>query len=124
MFDPDGANQLRGENLRRLIDEVRHEFFARSAQKIGDGYCQVNSARIVTIEVYVGLSVDAQIAIVTDIMRASDEIVFDRDAEDIFSRSDTPQAHITDLICEVVYQELMDDPQVIMEDESREALSE
>ncbi len=124
MCDPDGANQLQGESLRRLVREVRREFFTRGAEEIGDGYRQVNSARVVTIEVYDRLSIDAQIAIAADLMRANEEVVLRRDAEEVFTRSDTARACIADLICEVVYQELMDDPLVMMENENREALSE
>jgi hypothetical protein len=122
MVDPDNASQLHGASLRRFIDEVRREFFARRAREVGDGYQQINSARVVTIEVYDDLSVDAQAAIAADVVRAKDEIVLIRNPEEVFTRSDTPQAYIADLICEVVYQELMDDPSVVMEDESREAL--
>jgi hypothetical protein len=124
MFDPDNASQLQGASLRRFIDEVRCEFFGRLAREVGHAYQQINSARVVTIEVYDALSVDAQAAIAADVVRAKDEIVVVRNAEDVFARSDTPQAYIADLICEVVYQELMDDPSVAMEDESREALSD
>jgi hypothetical protein len=122
MWDPDGANHSRGENLQRLVREVRQEFFARDARESGRGYQQINSTRVVTIEVYDRLSVDAQIAVAEDLMRASDEVLLHRSAEEVFSRSDTPQACIADLICELVYQELMDDPLVIMENEARESL--
>lgn len=123
MFNPDRANHLQGKNLRRLIEEVRKEFFARSAGEIDDdGDGQVNFLRVVIIEVYADLSTDARIAVLADVMRATEEIVFDRGAKDIYSRSDTLQAHITDFICEIVYQELMNDPAVMIESENREAL--
>jgi hypothetical protein len=122
MFDPDNASLLHGASLRSFIDEVRCEFFARRAREVGHGYQQVNSTRVVTIEVYDDLSVDAQAAIAADVVRAKDEIVLIRNAEEVFTSSDTPQAYIADLICEVVYQELMDDPSVVIEDESRKAL--
>lgn len=122
MFEPDGANRLRGENLWHLIEEVRYQFFSQSPETNRTRYRQASSARIVTIEVYAGLSFESRVAIVADLMRASEEMVLSRDARDVFAHSDTPQAYITDLVCEVVYQELMRDPEVIMEDESRAAM--
>jgi hypothetical protein len=122
MFDPDGANQPRGDNLRRLVNEVRREFFERGAHEVSDGYWLVNSARVVAIEVYDRLSIEAQIRVVVDLMQTNAQYVLSRDTADIFARSDTTQAHIADLICEVVYEELMKDPLVAMENESREAL--
>jgi len=121
-LDPDGANQLQGESLQRLVDEVRSEFFARNALDVGPGYEQVNSARVVAIEVYDRLSVDAQVAIAAELVRANEEVLLEREALEIFTTSDSPRSHIADLICEVVYQELMDDPLVLMENETREAL--
>jgi hypothetical protein len=118
LFDPDGANQLPGENLRRLINEVRGEFFSRGARQSTD------SAQVVAIEVYDGLSVDAQVAVAADLLKSDYGTVLDRDVEDIFTASDTPQAIITDLICEIVCQELLCDPLVVMENEGREAMSD
>jgi hypothetical protein len=118
MFDPDGPNRLPGENLRHLVDEVRREFFSRGAQQYRD------STRVVAIEVFDGLSVDAQVAIAADLVRADFGMVLDRDVEDIFKASDTPQAIVVDLVCEIVCQELFNDPIVVMENEHREALSE
>jgi hypothetical protein len=122
MFDPDGINQLRGGNVRRLVEEVRREFFARNAEEFSHGYQLVNSARVVAIEVYDRLSADAQVAIIADLMQADEQYVLQRNTGDIYARADTAQAHITDLVCELVYDQLMDDPLVVMENESREAL--
>jgi hypothetical protein len=123
-MNPDGPNQLQGEHLRRLVQEARNEFFLRSPRKVGGGYEQINSARIVIVEVYSRLSIDAQVAIVSDVMRASEELVLDRNPDAIFATSDTPQAFITDLLCELIYQQLMDEPLVAFEEAAREALSD
>jgi hypothetical protein len=122
MFNPDGANQLQGENLRRLVDEVRREFFARGTQGIRDRPRRISSARVVTIEVYDGLSIDAQAAITADALLANDEIILHGDGGDVFACSDTARAFVADLICEIVCQELMNDPLVVMENDSREAM--
>jgi hypothetical protein len=122
MFNPDGANQLQGENLRRLVNEVRREFFARSAQGIRDRPRRINSARIVATEVYDGLSINAQAAITADVLLANEQIVLERDGVDIVSCADTARSFVADVVCEIVYQELMNDPVVVMEDESREAM--
>jgi hypothetical protein len=123
MFDP-SSSSIEGAHLRRLVDEVRRDFFSRDAMDVGDGYQQVNSARVVTSEVLGQLSIDAQTAIAADLMRAVNETVLQRDADEIFTRADTAQAHITDLICEVVYQELMTDPIVARENKSRETFAD
>jgi hypothetical protein len=120
----DAGNQIQGDSLRRLVGEVYREFFDRATRSISGGCLQVNSIRVAAVETYSRLSIDAQVAVVADLMRSTDEIVLERSAIDIFDRSDTPHAHITDLICEVVCQELMNDPVVAMENESREALHE
>jgi hypothetical protein len=120
MSDPDSANLLRADNLQRLVDEVRREFFDRRAREVGTNYEQVNSVRLVTIEVYDRLAAEAQAAIASDIVCSQDEIALVRDPADIFRRSDTPQAHIADLICEIVYQQLLNEPAVAMENEYRE----
>jgi hypothetical protein len=118
VFDPDGANQLRGEHVRRLVNEVRREFFARVPS------CPESSTRVVAIEVLDELSVEAQVAVAGDILREDGSIALKREAEEIFAVSDTPQAVLVDLICEVVCQELLSDPVVLIENEMREARSE
>jgi hypothetical protein len=117
VFDPDGANQLPGESIRRLVNEVRREFFSRGEGRSSD------SIQVVAIEVYDGLSVDAQATVATDLLQDCD-VVLDRNAEEIFAASDTPQAIIVDLICEVVCHELSGDPLVVMENENREAMAD
>lgn len=118
MFDPDSANQLPGEHVRRLVDEVRREFFARVPS------CPDSFTRVVTIEVLDDLSVDAQVAVAGDILREEGSLALKREAEEIFATADTPQAVLVDLICEVVCQELLNDPVVLIENEMREARSE
>lgn len=54
----------------------RRGFVARSACEIGDGYELVNSIRLVTIEIYDRLSAEAQLAIATDLLTASEEVWF------------------------------------------------
>jgi hypothetical protein len=120
----DGTNQMKGENLTRLVDEVYREFFDRRARAIGEGCLHVNSVRVATVEIYSRLSIDAQVAVMVDLMRTTDEVLFDRSSAEIFDCSDTLHTHITDLVCEVVCQELMNDPAVAMENESRETLLE
>lgn len=122
MFNPDDANQLQGENLRCLIEEVRREFFARSAQGVEDKPRRDSSARVVSIEVYDGLSINAQVAITADVLLANEEIVLERDGDDIVSCADTARSFIADVVCEIVFQELMNDPLVAMENDSREAM--
>jgi hypothetical protein len=123
-MNPDGPNHLQGEHLLRLVQQVRNEFFLRAPRDVGNGYEQINSARVVTVEVYGRLSVDAQVAILADVMRSNEELTFDRNPEAIFATSDTPQTFITDLLCELVYQQLMDEPRVAFEEAAREALAE
>jgi uncharacterized membrane protein len=125
VFDPDGVNQVQGENLRRLIEEVRRVFFMRSASRqIGETCSHINSISVVAIEVYEALSTDARLAIVADVMRAAEDVVLERDSEEIVSCSDTARSFIADLLCEIVYQDLMNDPLVMAEEESRQALTE
>jgi hypothetical protein len=125
MFDPDGVQLLQGESLRRLVAEVRHVFFSRSAARtIGESCRHINSISVVANEVYEGLSIDAQVAIAADVMRATDDIVLERDSQDIVSCSDSARSFVADLICEIVYQQLMNDPLVVAEEESRQALAE
>jgi hypothetical protein len=120
MSNPDRAVRPRGEALCRLIDEVRREFFARGSRHSDP--TEDGSVRSVSIEVHDRLSIDAQLAVMADLVRYEAEIVLVRDAEDVFAASDTPRAYLADLTCEIVYQELMSDPVVMMEDESRAAL--
>ncbi len=124
MFDPDSANHLKGSNVRCLLEEIRIEFFARGAHEVGDGYRQINSARLVTIDVYDRLSIHAQVAILADLVRDNEQLVPEREAAEIFATADTVRAYVGDLVCEVVHAELMRDPLVAMEDESRETLHE
>ncbi len=125
MFDPDAVHEFQGESLRRLVEEVRRVFFSRSAARTISESCRhINSISVVANEVYEGLSIDAQVAIAVDVMRASEDIVLERDSEDIVSSSDTARSFVADLICEIVYQELMNDPLVVAEEESRQALCE
>lgn len=123
MFDPDGANILHGESLRYLVEEVRTEFFARAYQGSG-GDPEASSARGVTIDVYDRLSIDAQVAITADLVRANEQLVLDGDPTEIFATADTARAYIGDLICEIVHRELMRDPLVAMENENRQTPDE
>ncbi len=74
------------------------------------------------METYGRLNPDAQAAVVADIVRSGEEITFRRGTFEIFDRSDTLHAYITDLVCEFVCHELMHDPEIFIENEKREAL--
>ena len=119
----DRPRVIEGGDLRLLIKEVRREFFARAACETFGDTQQINSVRVVAIEVFDGLSVEAQLAVVADLVRVDQEPILHRSTEDIFAASDSPLAFIADLVCEVVWQVLMDDPVVPMENEEREPLA-
>jgi hypothetical protein len=124
MFSPDRENLLQGEHLRCLIDEVRQEFLARDARQIGEDYIQVNSVKLVLSEVFAALSVDAKVAITTDLVRLNEESDLRRRPEEVFSSSDSAPAYISDLICELVHQELLNYPEIRLENDYREALAD
>lgn len=122
MYDPDGVVAPEGRHLCRLIDEVRREFFGRRPIIVFDGGMrQVNSVRVVTLDVFDSLSLDARLAVVRDLLSRNELFVIERAGECVFQASDTPSSHITDLVCEVVWQTLRDEPLVRIEDEEREA---
>jgi hypothetical protein len=118
----DVADRMQGENLQRLVKEVHREFAEKRTRRVGDGCVQVVSVRVAAVEAYSRLPTDVQVAVMVDVMRNAHDRVLSRRAADIFSRADTLDAYFTDLICEVVSQELMNDPIVMMENESREVL--
>jgi len=121
MLDPDKATRAEGDHLDRLIQEVKREFFARSAStSFEGGFREANTLRVVAVEVLEGLALEAQIATLSDLFLRNECLVLRRDAADIFVTADSPAGVLTDLVCEVVWQLLIEDPLIQMEDEARE----
>jgi hypothetical protein len=124
MCDPDGLHAPEGTDLERLIAEVRRRFLACPAyEEFDEGLRQVNSLRVVALEVYDDLSVDAQLAVIADLISRNRELKLHRLPAEVFIASDSPMAYITDVVCEVIWQSLIDDPSIRMEDEAREAIA-
>lgn len=113
-----------GLSLQRLVDAVRSEFLNRPGyHQDAEGWKQVNSVRLVAVGVVDELSVEERLDVVGDLLRLNDDRILIRSHEAIFQASDAPETFITDLICEIVWQALMHDVEIRIEDEIRHALA-
>lgn len=125
MLELDCLTEVEGPSLLALIDTIRRTFLARdSYEEVPSGQRRVNSVRLATIETWDGLSRSEQIAVVEDLLFGDQEIEFLRSQQTIFHASDSPAAHIVDLVCEVVWQALVREPEIRIEDEIRAAFAQ
>jgi hypothetical protein len=116
---------LQGENLRRLTDAVRAEYWRRGPYEVyAGGLLQPNTVRVVACQVLDALPAAAQLAIVEDLYTLDSIELVRGDPGEVFAASDSVRSHIFDLACEVVWQTLVADIGVRVEDEIREALAE
>jgi hypothetical protein len=116
---------LQGENLRRLSDAVRVEYWSRGPyEAYAGGLRQPNTVRVVACQLLEALPPPAQLAIVEDLYTLDSIELLRGDPGKIFAASDSVRSHIFDLACEVVWQTLVADIDVRVEDEIREALAE
>lgn len=112
-----------GENLMRLCEVVRKEHERRPPYaRYAGGLLQPNTVRVIACQLIEALPPAVQLAIVEDLY-SLDSIELLR-GEGVFAASDSVRSHIFDLACEVVWQTLMADIDIRVEDEIREALAE
>lgn len=118
------VTEVEGQSLLALIDAVRRTFLARDPyEQRPSGRRLANSVRLVTVETFDGLSRREQVAVVEDLLFGDQEVEFLRDPQAIFHASDSPASHAVDLVCEVVWQALMREPEIRIEDEIRAAFA-
>jgi len=113
---------VEGSALVDLILGVRDAFLAGGSPEPQDGE-PMNCVRLVAIDMFDGMSITQQIAVLRDLLDGNAGLVLDRDETDVFAYSDTPAAYMTDLVCEVVRQVLARDPVIRREDERRIGLA-
>ncbi len=115
---------VEGSNLLSFIAAVRVSFLARhSYEEASDGCRRPNSVRRVTVELFDDLSRYTQIAIIEDLLYGGQDVEFVRPPAAVFETADSPAAHIVDLVCEVVWQALMCEPEIRVQDEVRAVLT-
>jgi hypothetical protein len=116
---------LQGENLRRLTDAVRAEYWRRGPyESYAGGLLQPNTVRVVVCQLLEALGAAAQLAIVEDLYTLDSIELLRDDPREVFAAADSVASHIFDLVCEVVWQTLVADVEIRVEDEIREALAE
>jgi hypothetical protein len=119
------CSQVAGSGLVKMVNAARTAFLARDAyEEDPNGYRQVNALRLVIIETFERTSVNDQLAVLEDLLTLNHELVLMRGQDDICSSPESPQACITDLVCEVVWQALVCEPEIRVEDEIRHALAD
>ncbi len=120
-----GYGDLQGENLLRLARAVRREYWRRDPyEAYTGGLRQPNTVRVVACQLLEALPPARQLAIVEELY-ALDSLELLRDEPgEVYAASDSVRSHIFDLACEVVWQTLVADVRIRVEDEIREALAE
>jgi hypothetical protein len=118
----DTYTYVEGTSLVGLIVEVRDEFWARMPYELDD--CRtINSIRVVAVDVFDDKSIDDRLAVLRDLIEGNAELFLRRKPQEVFAQSDSPEAYVTDLVCEVVRQVLLRDPAALAEDQRRVALA-
>jgi hypothetical protein len=117
--------QTTRESLSRFGKSVEAEYRRRPPyDDYPGGLRQVNTIRIVACQVLESLPYDEQLAIIQDLYTL-DSVELQRDnPHEIFAASDSIGSYLFDLACEVVWQMLVTNLEIRVEDEIRLALAE
>jgi len=117
-------SQTTRESLSRFREAVEAEYWRRPPfDDYPGGLRQVNTVRIVACQVLERLAYEEQVAVVQDLY-ALNSLELRHDPFEVFAASDTVGSHLFDLACEVVWQMLVADISIRVEDEIRLALAE
>ena len=117
--------EITSENLLRFSEAVRTEYLRRQPyDDYSGGLRQTNTVRVVACQVLEQLPREEQLAVVWDLYTLDSVELLRDDPRDVFEASDSVGNHIFDLACEVVWQMLMRDIEIRVEDEIRTALAE
>jgi hypothetical protein len=113
------------KNLPRFIEAVRTEYWLRRPyDDYSGGLRQTNTVRVVACQTLERFSREEQLAVIQDLYTL-DSVAFIRDdPREVFEASDSVGSHMFDLACEVVWQTLIRDVEIRIEDEIRMALAE
>jgi transcriptional antiterminator Rof (Rho-off) len=125
MLDMPTVVGVEGVSLRRLIQDVHDEFVVRCAyDEFELEFRQANCVRVVALDMFDRKSPDEQVAVVADLLCHNGEMRLLRgDKTTVFASAESPGEIIVDLVCEIVWQVLMRDHEVRVEDEIRLALA-
>jgi hypothetical protein len=123
MLDLEAYTEVDGSRLVGFIAAVRAEYLARKPyEELREDFRQVNSVRVVTLELFERLATAEQLGVIEDLLCHNGEVILVRSHAEIFRTADSPGTYIADVVCEVVWQALMREPAIRVEDEIREAL--
>jgi hypothetical protein len=115
---------VEGVALKRLIQAAREEYVSRRAyEETPRGYRTPNSLRIIIINRFEAMSATERLSVLDDLLHRNHEVILVRHQTEVFRDRDAPSSLIADLVCEIVWQALVCDPELRVEDEIREALA-
>jgi len=115
---------VEGDSLLDFVESVRFEFRKRDAYSSDpNGLRFINSVRSIAVELFDLLSDDQKVVIVRDLIVGNDEILLLRPFVEVFETAGSPADYITDLICEIVWQVLMEEEDIRHEDKARQSLA-
>lgn len=124
MRDLAAYTAVEGSSLGSLIRAARDEYLSRDAyEESSGGFRTPNSLRIVISARFEAMSAAERLSVLDDLLHQNHEVILVRDQREVFRDRDVPSSVITDLVCEVVWQALVCDPELRIEDEIREALA-
>jgi len=116
--------KVEGTALEKLIRAARDDYVSCGAyEETPEGCRTPNNLRIIVIERFEAMSALERLSVVDDLLHRNHEVIVIRHQAEVFRDRDTPSTFITDLVCEVVWQALVCDPGLRIEDEIREALA-
>jgi hypothetical protein len=111
-----------GAALHGLVQNVL-ETFLRSEPVATDDPSRPNSIRATTLSVLEAKSPSERRAIVVDVDEATEPYLIHLDPLATFVQATTPRDYVTDLICAVVYEHLVTDDEIRLQDEQRRKLA-
>jgi hypothetical protein len=110
--------------LSRFVDAVRREYRQRPPfDELSDGARLANTTRVVACQVLEELPAAQRCAIAAG-LHDLDRVALLRDPDEIFQAAENPADVVFDLICEVCWQQLVEEPAIRVEDEIRSILTE
>lgn len=117
--------EITRSNLLRFVEAVRTEYWLRQPyDDYSGGLRQTNTVRVVACQILERLPREEQLAVIRDLYELDSVELLRDDPREVFVTSDSIGNHIFDLACEVVWQMLICDIEIRVEDEIRMALAE